>query len=163
MTCQSIQHFSVILVVSGVSFGVLTACNQRDKETAMMTGGSLAEPSIVLNVKSEMAEQCPKTVGIWTFLLPYEGGAEHTAVADITNAKLIASSQKFLEYEAPLRPSYAGCIGSAKSETPSVYNFQFRNGKAYFRLDLRQQTINTKITYQGIGGFRPYVRWVAEE
>ncbi|MCC5636165.1 hypothetical protein LC593_09895 [Nostoc sp. CHAB 5844] len=163
MSCISIKHLALILAVSGVSLGILTACNQDDRETEMMTSGPLAEPNIILDVKTEMAEQCPKTVGIWTFLLPFEGGAEHTAVADIRNAKLIASGKNFVEYEAPLRQTYASCVGSAKSEIPPVYNFRLQNGKVYFRLDLNQATLNTTITYQGTGGFRPYVRWIAEE
>ncbi|MEA5502934.1 hypothetical protein VB735_07415 [Halotia wernerae UHCC 0503] len=141
--------------------GILAACNQGNSEIPT-TGDSLSKPNMILDVKSEAGE-CPKTVGIWTFLLPFEGGAEHTAVADIRNAKLIASDQKFVEYEAPLRQSYASCVGSAKSERPPVYNFQFRNGKVYFRLDLRQETLNTTITYHRTGGFRPYVRWIAGE
>lgn len=168
MPFTSIKHLT--LFVSVVTLGILTALNQGRSQTPKTPNqaqietftGSLERPNMILNVKRE-AGTCPQTIGIWTFLLPFEGGAEHTAVADIRGAKLVASGEKFLEYEARLRQSYASCVGSAKSARPNVYNFQFRNGKAYFRLDLKQVTINTKITYQGTGGFRPYVRWLAVE
>ncbi len=170
MTSKSLKHLTLALVLPVISLGILTVCIQGNSETATTFTQAQIEtfigpperPNMILNVKSE-AGACPKTVGIWTFLLPFEGGAEHTAVADIRNAKLVASGKKFLEYEAPLRQSYASCVGSAKSERPLVYNFQFRNGKVYFRLDLNQATLNTTITYQGTGGFRPYVRWIATE
>lgn len=161
MIFKRFTNFALILILSYVCVGLLGACDQSNSEISN-TGDSLSKVNMILDVKSEAGE-CPKTVGIWTFLLPFEGGAEHTAVADIRNAKLIASDKKFVEYEAPLRNSYASCVGSAKSERPPVYNFQFRNGKAYFRLDLRQETLNTTIIYQGTGGFRPYVRWIAGE
>ncbi|MFN6568953.1 hypothetical protein [Dendronalium sp. ChiSLP03b] len=170
MSSKSLKHLTLALVLPFVSLGILTACVQGKSETTTTLTQAQVEtfigpserPNMILNVKRE-AGVCPQTVGIWTFLLPFEGGAEHTAVADIRNAMLLASGEKFLEYEAPLRQSYVSCVGSAKSERPRVYSFQFRNGKAYFRLDLNQATLNTTITYQGTGGFRPYVRWIAAE
>ncbi|MEA5602078.1 hypothetical protein [Nostoc sp. UHCC 0252] len=170
MTSKNLKHLIFALALPVISLGILTACVQANSETGTTLTQAQIEtfiapperPNLILNVKRE-AGACPQTVGIWTFMLPFEGGAEHTAVADIRNAKLVASGKKFLEYEAPLRQSYASCIGSAKSERPPVYNFQFRNGKVSFRLDLNQATLNTTITYQGLGGFRPYVRWIATE
>jgi hypothetical protein len=162
MYFKSLKHLTLVLVLPIVSLGILTACVQGRSETATVDGSPPSKPNMILNVKRE-AGTCPQTVGIWTFMLPFEGGAEHTAVADIRSARLVASGKKFVEYEAPLRQSYASCLGSAKSERPNVYNFHFRNGKVYFRLDLNQSTLNTTITYQGTGGLRPYVRWIAGE
>lgn len=162
MYFKTLKYLTLALVSLVVSLGILTACVQGKSETVNNSGSSLSQPNMILNVKQE-AGTCPQTIGIWTFLLPFEGGGEHTAVADIRHPKLVASGKKFVEYEARLRQSYTSCVGSAKSERPRVYNFQFRNGKAYFRLDLNQSTVNTTITYQGTGGFRPYVRWIAGE
>lgn len=168
MSFKSLKYLTLFLSVA--SLGILTGCVQANSEPVKTHTqaqvetftGPLERPNMILNVKRE-AGTCPATVGIWTFLLPFEGGAEHTAVADIRSAKLIASGEKFVEYEASLHQSYASCVGSAKSERPNVYSFQFRNGKSYFRLDLNQATLNTTITYKGTGGFRPYVRWIAAE
>jgi hypothetical protein len=158
------KNLTLALVFPVISLGIFTACAQDKGETATTSESKspLSKPNMIFNVKRQ-AGTCPDTIGIWTFLLPFEGGAEHTAVADIRGAKLVASGKKFVEYEAPLRQSYTSCVGNAKSETPPVYNFQYRNGKVYFRLDLNKATLNTTITYQGTGGFRPYVRWIAGE
>ncbi|MER3495338.1 MAG: hypothetical protein C4323_26280 [Mastigocladus sp. ERB_26_2] len=156
------KYLNLALVFPFVSLGILTVCVQGNSQTTRASESPPSQPNMILNVKRQ-AGTCPKTIGIWTFLLPFEGGAEHTAVADIINARLVASGKKFVQYEASLAQSYASCVGSAKSESPNVYSFQFRNGKAYFRLDLNQATVNTTIRYLGIGGFRPYVRWIAVE
>ncbi|BAZ12644.1 hypothetical protein NIES4071_44760 [Calothrix sp. NIES-4071] len=170
MFFTNLKHLSLILIFPIVSLSIFAACVKDKSEKA--TAGelqavnhdlSLEKPNMIINVKRQSGV-CPQTVGIWTFMLPFEGGAEHTAVADIPiNTKLIASGNKFVEYEAELRQSYKSCVGSAKSERPDVYYFQFRNGKVYFRLDLSKVTLNTTITYKGTGGFRPYVRWIAGE
>ncbi|WP_166482361.1 hypothetical protein [Scytonema sp. UIC 10036] len=49
-------------------------------------------------------------------MLPYEGGAEHTAVAETKafadSTKLVSSNNKqFLEFVSPLRSNYASCVG----------------------------------------------------
>lgn len=169
MFFTNLKHLTLTLIFPIVSLAILTACVKGKSET-VTTSESLAinsesppdKPNMIINVKLQSGA-CPQTIGIWTFMLPIEGGAEHTAVADIRDAKLVASDKKFVEYEAPLRQSYVSCVGSAKSERPDVYNFQFRNGKVYFRLDLSQETLNTTIMYKGTGGLRPYVRWLAGE
>jgi hypothetical protein len=169
MFFTNLKHLALILVFPIISLAILTACVKGKSETvknsellAINNESPPDKPNMIINVKRQSGA-CPQTVGIWTFMLPIEGGAEHTAVADIRDGKLVASGKKFVEYEAPLRQSYISCVGSAKSERPNVYNFQFRNGKVSFRLDLSQETLNTAITYKGTGGFRPYVRWLAGE
>ncbi|MBE9199560.1 MULTISPECIES: hypothetical protein [unclassified Nodularia (in: cyanobacteria)] len=162
MSSKNLKLLTLSLVIPVVSLGILAACTKDTKVVGTTNGLISSKPNMILNVKRQ-AGICPESIGIWTFMLPIEGGAEHTAVADIRNAKLIASGKKFLEYEAELRNSYTSCVANAKSEAPRVYNFRFQNGKVYFRLDLEQATVSTTITYQGIGGSRPYVRWLAEE
>ncbi|RUT06171.1 hypothetical protein DSM106972_033770 [Dulcicalothrix desertica PCC 7102] len=168
MFLTNLKYLTLILPI--VSLSIFTGCVKNKSETvaearitSINSNSSPEKPNIIINVKRQSGV-CPQTVGIWTFMLPFEGGAEHTAVADIPiNTRVVASGNKFVEYEAELRQSYKSCVGSAKSERPDVYNFQFRNGKVYFRLDLSKETLKTEITYKGIGGFRPYVRWIAGE
>lgn len=169
MFFTSFKGLSLSLIFPIVCLSIFTACIKHKSETATATESQVIntnsppeKPNMIINVKRQSGA-CPQTIGIWTFMLPFEGGAEHTAVADIMHPKLIASGKNFVEYEATLRQSYASCVGSAKSERPDVYNFQFRNGKAYFRLDLSRETLKTAITYKGTGGYRPYVRWIAGE
>lgn len=167
------KHSLLTIILLIATLGTLTACVETvSKTVATPTQAQLPmptsppeKPNMILDVKRQ-AGSCPKTIGLWTFRLPFEGGAEHTAVADTRflaagSAKLVVSTKKILEYEIPLNGYYVSCIGSAKSETPPVYNFRFQNKKVYFRLDLNKATVGTEITYQGIGGFRPYVRWTA--
>lgn len=162
MSFKSLKFLSLSLIFPVMSLGILTASARDNPEVTTRNEAPPSKPNMILNVKRQ-AGSCPKTIGIWTFMLPIEGGAEHTAVADIRSAKLIGSGKNFVEYEAQLRNSHKTCVASAKSEAPNVYSFKFQNGKVYFRLDLAQATLNTTITYQGIGGLRPYVRWLAEE
>ncbi len=162
MSFNNLKFLILSLVIPVISLGILTACVKDNTEAATANKSPPSTPNMIINVKRQ-AGNCPETIGIWTFMLPFEGGAEHTAVADMRNAKLVASDKKFVEYEATLRNSHTSCVGSAQSEGPLVYNFQFRNGKVYFRLDLNKSTLNTEITYQGTGGYRPYVRWIAAE
>lgn len=51
-------------------------------------------------------------------------------------AKLMVSQPKRLEYEPPLRKEYAACVGHTKSDNHRAYDFQFRNGNVYCRLDV---------------------------
>ncbi|WGV25761.1 hypothetical protein [Halotia branconii] len=104
------RTFVVVLPV--VSLGILTACARDHSEATIANELLRSKPNMILNVKRQ-AGNCPETIGIWTFLLPFEGGAEHTAVADMRNAKLVSSGKKFVEYESMLRNSHASCIGSA--------------------------------------------------
>ena len=187
MDSSNLKHLTLALVLSVVSLGILTACVRSKSETVTTSSqtqpatpikspyqpqvqpetfsGPPSQPNMILDVKRQ-AGACPKTVGIWTFMLPFEGGAEHTAVAETRSiaqtAKLVTEGKHFVEYEAPLQDKYASCVGNANSKSPKVYNFQFRDGKVYFRVALKQLTVPGEITYQGIGAFRPYVRWNTE-
>ncbi|WP_230966824.1 hypothetical protein [Nostoc sp. NZL] len=107
---------------------------------------------------------CPQTIGLWWFLLPYEGGAEHTVVADTREfadtTKLVSSNKQFVEFVSPLRSNYASCVGQTRGQGYNFYNVEFKNKKAYFRVDLRKiDAPLSLITYKSVVASRPYVRW----
>ncbi|HLP87719.1 MAG TPA: hypothetical protein VK184_03805 [Nostocaceae cyanobacterium] len=125
--------------------------------------GPIAGPNIKLNVRAT-AGTCPKTVGLWWLLLPYEGGGEHLVIADTREfaqtPKLISSSPQVVEFAAPLRSSYADCEGQTQLGEFEFYSMRFKDKKAYFRIDLRKIEAPAKtITYKAVLGARPYVRW----
>ncbi|MBW4648384.1 MAG: hypothetical protein KME06_06745 [Kastovskya adunca ATA6-11-RM4] len=125
------------------------------------------QPNIKFDVERQ-AGTCPDTVGLWMFVQGFEGGADHTVVADTQaiasqSAKLVVNQPKRLEYEAPLRSEYASCIGQAKSDQFRAYNFQFGNGKVRFRTDVGWSDGYTEVLYKGISASRPYIHWQATE
>lgn len=125
------------------------------------------KPNYQFNVQRQ-AGNCPKTAGLWMFWMGFEGGSDRTVVADTqaiasAPAKLIVSQPKRLEYEAPLRKEYASCVGQAKSDNHRAYDFQFRNGKVYFRLDMSWADAYTQILYKGVSASRPYIHWRVTE
>jgi hypothetical protein len=125
------------------------------------------KPNVQFNVQRQSGT-CPKTVGVWMFMLGFEGGADHTVVADTqaiasAPAKLVVSQPKRLEYEAPLRKEYASCVGQAQSDRVGAYNFQFRNGKVSFRMDVSKGDGYRQILYKGVSASRPYIHWRAAE
>lgn len=125
--------------------------------------GPIAAPNVTLNVQRKSGT-CPQTVGLWWFVLPYEGGAEHTVVADTRafadSTKLVSSTKQVVEFVSTLRSDYASCVGQTQGKEYNFYNVQFKNKQAYFRVDLRKINAPAKeITYKSIAGSRPYVRW----
>jgi hypothetical protein len=123
----------------------------------------LAAPNIKLDVQRSSGN-CPKKVGLWWITLPYEGGAEHTVVADTRafadSVKLVSANKQFVEFIAPLRSNYSSCIGQTRNQEYNFYSVQFKNQQAYFRVDLRK--INApaqEITYKTVAASRPYIRW----
>ncbi|QLE57583.1 hypothetical protein [Nostoc sp. TCL26-01] len=132
--------------------------------TAQAQSTPLSEPNVKLNVQ-RTSGNCPATVGLWWLTLPYEGGAEHTVVADTRafadTVKLIPSQNKrFVEFVAPLRSDYASCTGQTKGQEYNFYHVEFKNKQAHFRVDLRKINAPDRlITYKTIAGSRPYVRW----
>jgi hypothetical protein len=125
------------------------------------------EPNFQFNVQRR-AGTCPQSVGLWLFSLGFEGGADHTVIPN-TEAiasgptKLVVSEKKRLEYEVPLRSEYTSCVGQASSELLTAYNFQFRNGKVYFRMDVSRDDGYREILYKGVSANRPYIHWRATE
>ncbi len=124
---------------------------------------SFDKPSAKVNVERKSGN-CPNNVGLWWMPFGFEGGADHIVVADIKpiadNAKVIKSHQKLVEYEAPLLPKYASCVGTASL---NMYSFQFRNSKVYFRVNLEGRDGYLKIINKQLAGGRPYVFWQAAE
>ncbi|MBD2681639.1 MULTISPECIES: hypothetical protein [Nostoc] len=127
------------------------------------TPGPISAPNVTLNVQRSSGI-CPQTIGLWWFTLPYEGGAEHTVVADTRefadSTKLVSSNNQFAEFVSPLRSDYASCVGKTRTQEYTFYNVEFKNKKAYFRVDLRKINAPGRlITYKTVAASRPYVRW----
>ncbi|RCJ16224.1 hypothetical protein A6S26_33765 [Nostoc sp. ATCC 43529] len=125
--------------------------------------GPISAPNVTLNVQRSSGT-CPQTIGLWWFTLPYEGGGEHTVVADTRefadSTKLVSSNNQFAEFVSPLRSDYAGCVGKTRSHEYTFYNVEFKNKKAYFRVDLRKINAPGRlITYKNVVASRPYIRW----
>lgn len=145
----------------------LTINQAVTKAQSNPTAPAQIQPNIKLNVQRQSGN-CPKTVGLWTFMLPYEGGADHTVIAETqaiasTSAKLVVSQKKRLEYQASLRSNYASCVGKANSPTLGAYSFQFQGGKVTFRMDVSRDQGYREILYKGISANRPYIHWRATE
>jgi hypothetical protein len=124
---------------------------------------AISAPNVKLPVQRS-AGTCPETVGLWWFLLPYEGGAEHTVVADTRafadTVKLVSSTKQFVEFASPLRSNYASCVGKTTAKEYTFYNLEFKNKQAFFRVDLRKINASDRlITYKTTVASRPYVRW----
>lgn len=123
-------------------------------------------PDTIFNVKRQSGS-CPKTVGLWTSFRYYEGGGEHTVIADTAaiahSAKIISSGDKLVDYQAPLKKTYANCIGIATDLTDgeNLYQFIFREGKVFFRVVLPPDTDANPsgFTVRSIYNSRPYLRW----
>ncbi|MDZ8184511.1 MAG: hypothetical protein RMX96_06635 [Nostoc sp. ChiSLP02] len=130
---------------------------------AQSESGPISAPNVTLNVQRSSGK-CPQKIGLWWFTLPYEGGAEHTVVADTRefadSSKLVSSNNQFAEFVSPLRSDYASCVGRTRGQEYNFYNVEFKNKKAYFRVDLRKINAPERIiTYKNVVASRPYVRW----
>ncbi|HLO86621.1 MAG TPA: hypothetical protein VK203_16700 [Nostocaceae cyanobacterium] len=153
---QTLSKFlSPILVLSTIATPALAQ--------EQFAPGPITAPNVKLTVRAN-GGTCPKTVGLWWLVLPYEGGAEHTVIADTNEftetAKLVSSSPQFVEFAAPLRSGYADCEGQTQAGEFDFYSLRFKDKKAYFRIDLRKINAPAKvITYKAVVASRPYVRW----
>jgi hypothetical protein len=145
----------------GLSSALLMAAN-----SSVLAQVNPEQPNVKMNVE-RVSGSCPTSVGIWTILLPLEGGADHIVVADTNRiagaAKISKSSQKLLEYQATLSQKFASCVGKASSPKYSVYSFVFQNGQVTFRVNLGQGNVNKKVVSQQLATGRPYVYWQARE
>lgn len=121
-------------------------------------------PDLVLKVERKSGN-CPKTIGLWTAFRYYEGGGEHTVIADTwaiaSRAKITAATKKLVEYKAPLKTVYATCVGQAKASEDYPYQLQFGKGNVAFEVKLPPDTPAnpSEIMEKSILGARPYVRW----
>ncbi|BAY11634.1 hypothetical protein [Calothrix sp. NIES-2098] len=140
--------------------GTMYATAQAQPQSAP---GPISAPNVTLNVQRS-AGNCPEKVGLWWLTLPYEGGSEHTVVADTRafadSSKLVSSNKQVAEFVSPLRDDYASCVGQTQSQEYGFYRVQFKNKQAYFRVDLRKIDAPAKeITYKTVTASRPYLRW----
>ncbi|MEB3179957.1 MAG: hypothetical protein VKL59_13100 [Nostocaceae cyanobacterium] len=150
---------SFISLLSGLIVITPTASIAQTETIRLPTN----QPNLSLSVQRQRGI-CPDTVRLWTNYRYYEGGAEHTVIADTLavagNIKVVSYGNRFVEYSAPLKEAYKSCIGRAiYKELP--YRFQFQNGQVYFRVGLPQPTASkpSEFTRRAILGSRPYVRW----
>ena len=175
-----------VLIVAGT---VLSACLQpsasvsNPAQTSSSSSSSPAKP-VAANPVPESVESvqiqpnvyfavvaesgtCPEAIGIWEFLLGFEGGADHTVVADLsaiaTAAYVSTATDHRLTYEAALADEYVTCVGTAQSDLWQMYSFRLSNGKVIFDLDLTQAGSYRDILYAGLSAERPYVHWRATE
>lgn len=124
------------------------------------------QPNVVLKIQRQSGT-CPRAIGIWTSFRNYEGGGEHTVIADTLTiagkAELILSSKKLVEYRAPLKKAYAECNGKAieESDGEDLYLLLLREGNVYFRAILPPDTDANPSSFSNVGilNDRPYVRW----
>lgn len=121
-------------------------------------------PNTTINV-SKRSGNCPSNMNLWTSFRAYEGGGEHTVIADTSvvasAARLNNSGAKFVEFSAPLKSEFASCVGEATSDEEPIYRFRFGNKRVVFRMDLsslRPGTL-TRINYRGVVSSRPAIRW----
>lgn len=126
---------------------------------------NIERPNLKFQV-TRQAGQCPTTVGLWSILLPLEGGADHIAVADTIrfagSARVARTNRQFVEYEAPLKPEFVSCVGQASSTNFRAYRFQFRSGKVYFQVNPSFAGSSAIVSQQVVTG-RPYVLWQARD
>ncbi|GET43960.1 hypothetical protein [Microseira wollei] len=76
------------------------------------------QPNLTFDVQRQSGA-CPRTVSLWHSTRYYEGGGEHTAIANTAAiaraARLVGSNKKYAEFRAPLQRAYASCVGQARS------------------------------------------------
>jgi hypothetical protein len=125
-------------------------------------------PNTPPNTKFSVERQtgkCPTSIGVWISFRYYEGGGEHTVIADTLaiagSSRIVRSNKKLVEFTAPLKKNFASCVGVAKSDEYEFYQFRLQNGKITFRVELPPDTPAnpSEFTARSIVGSRPYVRW----
>ncbi|MFW6295987.1 MAG: hypothetical protein ACOC04_02230 [Halothece sp.] len=140
-----------------------TTTDQIGQTTPQRPPGPPHQPNMVLDVETQSGT-CPETIGIFTFLLGYEGGATHTAAADtwpIANTvNIVSQDSNSVTYQGKLNEPYASCVGQATSQTPNIYAFNFQDGNVSFTINLSELNAPAaEITEAQVLGFRPYIIW----
>ncbi|MEA5567232.1 hypothetical protein [Anabaena sp. UHCC 0399] len=160
------KKLAQIRIINGLlgSLAIVGIIANQTSAQSQPEPGPIFAPNVQFNVQ-RTSGNCPKTVGLWWMGIPYEGGAEHIVVADTpafaNETKLVPSNNKrFVEFVSTLNNQYASCVGKARSQASAFYNVEFKNKKAYFRVDLRNLNVpDSLIVYKSVTGFRPFVRW----
>jgi len=159
---KSLANFAASLGILSVCLAATPGFTQSQQSTAPTLPNNA--PNTTFNV-ARKSGNCPNNIKIWNSFRSYEGGGEHTVIADTANiagaAKLSSSGAKFVEFTAPLKSNFASCVGSASSASESLYKFQFRNKNLVFRMDLSGLPSGaiTKISYKGVVSNRPAIKW----
>ena len=144
---------------SALLFSIPVLTQEQPTATSVLPN---TQPNLTFNVKTKTG-QCPKTISLWNLSRYYEGGVEHRAIADTLpiagNAELISSSNKYVQFKAPLTKAYESCKGRATSERETYYSFRFRDRHVYFQVNLKDIPRDTLISEQKVTESRPVVRW----
>ena len=159
---KTLTSLTLNLGVLSVLLTATPGITQNSQDSAPTIPGN--RPNTTINV-SRRSGNCPSSMKLWTSFRSYEGGGEHTVIADISNianaARVTNSGAKFVEFSAPLKSEFASCEGEATSDEEPIYRFRFSDRKVTFRMDLsrlRPGTI-TRINYRGVVSSRPAIRW----
>lgn len=153
--------------ISGCNFEMLTNSKSSTSQPPSQPVDTFRPPNLTFAVQAE-AGTCPETVALWELGLAFEGGADHTVVADFAPisrlpVEILQSEEHRIVYGAPLQPDFATCVGSARSDAWSMYAFQFSDGQLRFELDLTNSDGFREIRYADVAVNRPYVYWRAAE
>lgn len=160
---------NIVLALAGAV--LLASCSTRDPlanpDVPAQPVDSFISPNVRFDVITE-AGTCPATVGLWEFGLGFEGGADHTVVADFAPmaeapAAIAQSEERHVVYAAPLKDEFADCTGTATSPYLSMYTFRFVDGTVQFELDLQDDDGFREIRYADLSAQRPYIHWQAAE
>ena len=132
--------------------------------------GSNPAPNKILNVVRR-AGNCPKNIGFWSISFGYINEiaiGEEIVIADTLpiagSAKLASERFRFVEYQSPLQPTYATCVGEASSaikpnSLEARYKFRFQDRKVYFSVDITNipEGFGGGITEHKVVAQRPFV------
>lgn len=159
------KRFRSLVLSSGILSVLLAATpgiTQNSQDAAPIIPRNRPNTTIDVNRRSG---NCPSNMKLWTSFRYYEGGGEHTVIADTSaianGARLTNSGAKFVEFTAPLKSEFASCVGEATSDAEPIYGFRFGDRRVVFRMDLsalRPGTI-TRINYKGVVSSRPAIKW----
>lgn len=122
------------------------------------------QPNLTFNVQRQSGI-CPRTVNLWHSTRYFEGGGEHTVIANTAaiagTVRLVTANKKYAEFRAPLQRAYASCVGVARSSEDYPYLFRFSGGNVTFRVQLPQDTPSnpSSISDRAVMANRPMVRW----
>jgi hypothetical protein len=149
------------------TFGILStlvAATPALTQTATAPRLPRTQPNLTFNVQRQSGS-CPRTVNLWHSTRYYEGGGEHTVIANTAaiagTARLVTANKKYAEFRAPLQRAYASCVGVARSNEDYPYLFRFGGGNVTFRVQLPQETPSNPsiISDRAVMANRPMVRW----
>lgn len=177
---KPLTSFLLTMALTSCGISDIVAANSSSPEASKVAdiGNSTPDPydptvstEIRPNVWLEVATEsgtCPEMVGLWELIIGFEGGADHTVVADIaaisaTTVQITRAEARHITYEAPLIEDYATCQGIARSEFLSMYAVYFGQGKVRFDLDLSNDNGFRELRHADISANCPYVFWRAAE